>query len=59
MTEPDAMTGAGRNTPDVPAGSSKGAWVGLAALFLYVVLLAVGTAGELFHIRWILDLPVY
>jgi len=59
MTEETGMASAARNTPDAPAGSSGGAWVGLAALFLYVVLLAVGTAGELFHVRWILDLPMY
>jgi hypothetical protein len=50
-----------RNTPDAPAGfwGRNGATVGLAVLFAYVVLLAVGTAGEVFHVRWILDLPIY
>jgi hypothetical protein len=31
----------------------------LALLILYVIVLAVGTVGELFHVQWILDLPIY
>ncbi len=31
----------------------------LALFALYVLILAVGTVGELFHIQWILDLPIY
>lgn len=59
MTQEAGMGVDARNTPDARAGSSRGAWVGLAALSLYVALLAVGTAGEVFHVRCILDLPIY
>jgi hypothetical protein len=54
-------TAAARNTPDGRAGfwERHGARVGLALLFAYVVLLAVGTAGEVFGVRWILNLPIY
>lgn len=47
--------------PAPPAGfwQRRGADVGLAVLAVYVVLLAVGTAAELFDIQWILDLPIY
>jgi len=50
-----------RNAPDGPAGfrGRNGERIGLALLLAYVVLLAVGTAGELFHVKWILDLPIY
>lgn len=64
MTDPEA-TPTARNTPDAPAGCAESMWtrhgarVGLALLFAYVVLLAVGTAGEVFGIRWILNLPIY
>ena len=34
-------------------------WVVLAALGIYVALLALGTVGELFHVDWILNLPIY
>lgn len=33
--------------------------IGLAALVLYVLLLALGTVGELFDVDWILDLPLF
>jgi hypothetical protein len=62
MTDPGSdPTAAARNTPEAPAGfwERHGARVGLALLFAYVVLLAVGTAGEVFGIRWILKLPIY
>jgi hypothetical protein len=31
----------------------------LGALILYVLLLGLGTAGELFEIEWILNLPIF
>ena len=34
-------------------------WVLPAILGLYVLLLAVGTIGEVFDIQWIKDLPIY
>ncbi|QPJ60356.1 MAG: hypothetical protein G3M70_06090 [Candidatus Nitronauta litoralis] len=33
--------------------------MGLAAVVLYVFLLALGTIGELFNVEWILDLPLF
>ncbi|MFQ5483162.1 MAG: hypothetical protein ACE5ER_10425 [Nitrospinaceae bacterium] len=33
--------------------------LGLALLFLYLILLGLGTIGELFDIEWILDLPLF
>jgi len=33
--------------------------MGLAAVVLYVFLLALGTIGELFDVEWILDLPLF
>jgi hypothetical protein len=33
--------------------------IGLALLILYVLLLGLGTLGELFNIEWILDLPIF
>ena len=34
-------------------------WVVVAALGAYVALLALGTVGEVFHVQWILDLPIF
>lgn len=45
-------------TPSTAPGDAR-ANLWLALLVLYVILLAVGTVGELFDIRWILDLPIY
>jgi hypothetical protein len=42
-----------------PGFLDKHPWVLLAVLGLYVALLALGTVGEVFHIDWILDLPIY
>lgn len=47
-----------------PAASSSfwnryKAEMGLAAVVLYVFLLALGTIGELFDVEWILDLPLF
>ncbi len=55
------MPDAPGNAPDTPAGflARNSDRIGLAVLFAYVILLAVGTAGEVFHVRWILDLPIY
>jgi len=55
------VTDAARNMPDAPAGfwERHGARLGLALLLAYVVLLAVGTAGEVLGIRWILKLPIF
>jgi len=33
--------------------------IGLALLTLYILLLALGTVGELWDIEWILDLPIF
>ncbi len=61
MTDPEEMSK--ENTPSV--ASSPSFWsrhkgeIGLAALLLYVSLLALGTVGELFDIEWILDLPLF
>jgi hypothetical protein len=32
---------------------------GLAALVAYVVLLGLGTIGEIWEVEWILDLPLF
>ncbi len=34
-------------------------WILPAALAVYVILLAVGTIGEVFDVKWIKDLPIY
>ena len=44
------------NPPEAQDGR---AGIYLAILFVYVILLALGTVGELFDIQWILDLPIY
>ena len=33
--------------------------IGLSFLVLYVFLLGLGTIGEVWHIEWILDLPIF
>ncbi len=33
--------------------------IGLTLLIIYVILLGLGTIGELFDIEWILDLPIF
>lgn len=45
---------------------AKGSWLGqnkenflLGLLVLYVLLLGLGTVGELFEIEWILNLPLF
>jgi len=44
--------------PGRPEGGGRaGLYVGL--LWLYVLILAVGTVAELLGIQWILDLPIY
>jgi len=32
---------------------------GLAAIVIYILLLGLGTVGELWDIEWILDLPIF
>ncbi|MEK9627822.1 MAG: hypothetical protein VW455_02245 [Nitrospinota bacterium] len=33
--------------------------LGLAALVVYVLLLGLGTIGEIWEVEWILDLPLF
>ena len=33
--------------------------IGITVLIIYVLLLGLGTIGELFDIEWILDLPIF
>lgn len=33
--------------------------IGLGILALYIILLGLGTIGELWNIEWILDLPIF
>ena len=33
--------------------------IGLTVLILYVLLLGLGTVGELWDVDWILDLPIF
>ena len=33
--------------------------LGLGALLVYVLLLGLGTIGEIWEIEWILDLPLF
>ena len=33
--------------------------IGLAGFILYVLLLGLGTIGEVWDIEWILDLPIF
>ena len=33
--------------------------IGLTLLVLYVLLLSLGTIGEIWEVEWILDLPVF
>lgn len=37
----------------------KHPWVVVTALGIYVALLALGTVGEVFHVDWILNLPIF
>ncbi|MBI5136830.1 MAG: hypothetical protein HZA24_05770 [Nitrospirae bacterium] len=52
------MTDTPTDTPATPPADGRSTLY-LALLILYVIVLAVGTVGELFHIQWILDLPIY
>lgn len=40
-------------------GSKYKGEIGLGFLILYVFLLGLGTAGEVWDIEWILDLPLF
>jgi hypothetical protein len=33
--------------------------IGLTVLILYVLLLGLGTIGEIWNVEWILDLPLF
>ena len=57
-----------KKVQDPPSGTAavEGSWFGqnkenllLGLLILYVLLLGLGTAGELFEIEWILNLPLF
>jgi hypothetical protein len=53
-----------QNTPSNPETSSplKGkykAGIGLCILVLYLMLLGLGTIGEVWEVEWILDLPLF
>ncbi len=47
-------TGSGR---ELEGGSRQ--WLILAGLAIYTGLLVLGTIGELFHIDWILNIPIF
>lgn len=70
MTEasngPEGITGISNVREETAVSpSSSSFWnrykaeMGLAAVVLYVFLLALGTIGELFDVEWILDLPLF
>jgi len=40
-------------------GSKYKGEIGLSLLVLYVLLLGLGTVGEVWSIEWILDLPIF
>jgi len=46
-------------TQDKKSFLERHPWVLPVVLGLYVFLLAVGTIGEVFDIKWITDLPIY
>ena len=63
MTDAPNLNG-GPSQGEIPfeegnAGDERRAKLYMGLLWLYVVLLAVGTIGELLDIKWILDLPIY
>ena len=35
------------------------AGIGLSILILYILLLGLGTIGEIWEVKWILDLPLF
>jgi hypothetical protein len=39
--------------------TGKRDWIILAVLAVYTALLLLGTVGELFHVGWILNLPIF
>jgi len=53
------MTNTETSQDKKPGFLDKHPWVVLAALGIYVALLALGTIGEVFHVDWILNLPIY
>ena len=61
-------TSSGKKPPEPPTGETveTDSWLGknkenllLGLLVLYVLLLGLGTIGELFEIEWILNLPLF
>jgi hypothetical protein len=46
-------------TENTGGGTSGKQWLVMAGLVVYVLLLLVGTIGELFDVGWILNLPIY
>ena len=55
---PQYPSPSGDKAPAEAQGNGKAGWY-VGVLWLYVLLLAVGTVAELMDIRWILDLPIY
>lgn len=53
------MSRAKTNEAKAPGFFDRRPWVIVALLAAYVALLALGTVGELFHVQWILDLPIF
>jgi len=49
----------GTDTENTGSGASGKQKLIMAGLVLYVLLLLLGTIGELFDVGWILDLPIY
>ena len=33
--------------------------IGFVVLFIYILLLGLGTVGEIWDVEWILDLPIF
>ncbi|MGA2193003.1 MAG: hypothetical protein ABSG42_06480 [Nitrospirota bacterium] len=61
-----AKTEKASGQPDACAGAEKcngffdrHPWVIIAIIVVYVALLALGTVGEVFHVDWILNLPIF
>lgn len=48
-----------RGAGGVSGGFTGRPWLPAAALAAYIFLLALGAAGEFFHVRWILNLPIF
>lgn len=55
MTDTDTAPGGEKK----PGFLDRHPWVLPGILGVYVALLALGTVGEVFHVDWILNLPIY